>query len=210
MRSRLRGEQRGRQGIDWRRSVRLWSQAGRLATSFVPGAVFYKPGRILALWDVSGSMMAYAGLYLAWLRRLVELSPEVSVFAFGTGLAEVTQWLRHDLTTARAELARLPDLWASGTTIGAALRAVWARERNRSGSRTTVLIVSDGWDVGPPEEVGGALRDMRRAGARIVWVHPLAGTPGFEPRTRALLAARPHLERLLPGDSWQALWDLRI
>lgn len=183
---------------------------GRLTTAWLPRATFYKPGRLLVLWDVSGSMTPYAGLYLAWLRRLVERSPDVSVFAFGTGFAEVTRLLSRDLPAARAELARLPDLWAGGTAIGAALRSLWARSGVQFGGRATVLIVSDGWDVGPPEEVGGALHDIRKAEGRIVWVHPLAGTPGFEPRTRALLAARPHLERLVPGDSWRALWDLRI
>jgi uncharacterized protein with von Willebrand factor type A (vWA) domain len=210
VRSRRRGEPHGRLGIDWRRSVRLWSRMGRLTTAWAPRAAFYKPGRLLVLWDVSGSMTPYAGLYLPWLRRLVNQSADVSVFAFGTGFAEVTQWLAHDLPAARAELARLPDLWAGGTAIGAALRKMWARAGNRYRGGVTVLVISDGWDVGPPEEVSGALYDIRRADGRIVWVHPLAGTPGFEPRTRALLAARPHLERLVPGDSWRALWDLRI
>jgi uncharacterized protein with von Willebrand factor type A (vWA) domain len=44
-----------------------------------------------------------------------------------------------------------------------------------------------------------------------VWLNPLAADPRYEPLTRGMQAALPHLDRLLPGNSiasLEALADL--
>jgi len=46
--------------------------------------------------------------------------------------------------------------------------------------------------------VAGA-RDLSAQAWRIVWLTPLAADPGFEPKTAALVAIRPFLDRL--GDA---------
>ena len=56
-----------------------------------------------------------------------------------------------------------------------------------------MLIVSDGLDVGEPEVLRDAMREIRRRAAGITWLNPLLETPGYEPSSRGMVAARPHI-----------------
>jgi uncharacterized protein with von Willebrand factor type A (vWA) domain len=117
-------------------------------------------------------------------------------------VADVTRALRGPFPLAAAELARLEGLWAGGTRIGGVLTdwletfaARWLRPD------TTVLILSDGWDVGEPEVLERAVRRICAAGSRIYWLNPLQATPGFAPRTRALRTVRPYVAGMFPAAS---------
>ena len=66
-------------------------------------------------------------------------------------------------------------------------------------SRTGVIVVSDGYDTGEPEELGEALAALRRRARRVIWLNPLLGQPGFSPESRGMKAAMPHLDLLAPG-----------
>lgn len=46
---------------------------------------------------------------------------------------------------------------------------------------------------------------LRRLCHRIVWVNPLKGDPGFEPVSRGMRAALPHLDDLVAGDTFDNL-----
>ena len=201
----------GHRDIAWRQSTRQWFRSGRVGTNYVARRTYERPGRIAILWDVSGSMADYLELYLPWLWRLVQLSREVGVFPFGTDIEEVTPLLRQPYRLAQTELSKLSELWAGGTTIGEILdefqqrfAPVWVK------GRCAVIIISDGWDSGSPERIAGVLRQWKRQDARIYWLNPLAATPGFEPRTRALKAAMPYVNRMLSGHSPKALRELYL
>lgn len=164
----------------------------------------------MVLWDVSGSMVDYVDLYLAWLYAMVHVSSDVHVFPFGTHVEDITGTLREPFGTARRHLSRLQRLWAGGTKIGGALQ-LWI---NRYGPRAlrghpTVLIISDGWDVGTPEDLEHALRTLRAHDAGIYWLNPLGDTLGFEPTTRSLRAADPYLDGSLSGATASALLRLQ-
>jgi uncharacterized protein with von Willebrand factor type A (vWA) domain len=58
---------------------------------------------------------------------------------------------------------------------------------------TLVIIVSDGLDVGAPEVLANAMRQLRRRAAAVTWLNPLLETPGYEPSSRGMAAARPHI-----------------
>ncbi|SFU52233.1 VWA domain-containing protein [Alicyclobacillus macrosporangiidus] len=196
----------GTGGLDARRTARLWARWGRPGPRFAARPRFVQPGRLVVLWDVSGSMSAYVPLYLPWLHRLVQSSTRTGVFPFGTELLDATPVLRQPLPRALQALAGLEGPWAGGTSIGEALHQ-WLKVYGPRwlGGGTTVMVISDGWDSGQPEAVAEGLRRMRQSGAVVYWVNPLAATPGFEPRTRALRAALPYVERLVAGDSPEAL-----
>lgn len=66
---------------------------------------------------------------------------------------------------------------------------------------TTVLIISDGWDLGEPGPLGEVLRRIRRNVGRVVWLNPYAAERGFVPATGALQAALPFVDLMTsPGD----------
>jgi len=145
-------------------------------------------------------------LYFPWVYGLVRRLRNIAVFPFGTRVDEITGILRQPFPVARVRLARLEQLWAGGTHIGAVLREWIHRYADRwLRSDTTFIIISDGWDVGPPEELSSALRHLRSFDARLIWINPLMATPGFEPKTKALLAAKPYIDRMVSGHSEQNL-----
>ena len=46
---------------------------------------------------------------------------------------------------------------------------------------------------------------LRRCAHRVVWLNPLAADPRYEPLTRGMRAALPHVDHLLPGNSIASL-----
>ena len=59
---------------------------------------------------------------------------------------------------------------------------------------TTVFLLSDGWDTGEPERLSQEVQRMRRRVHRIVWLNPLLGSDDYQPLTRSLQAALPHID----------------
>jgi uncharacterized protein with von Willebrand factor type A (vWA) domain len=90
--------------------------------------------------------------------------------------------------------------WAGGTRIGECLQDFNRDHAARLvHSRTSVIIVSDGYDTGEPELLAQALATVRRRARRIVWLNPLLNQPGFSPESRGMQAAMPHIDLLAPG-----------
>jgi uncharacterized protein with von Willebrand factor type A (vWA) domain len=95
--------------------------------------------------------------------------------------------------------------WSGGTKIGASLEAVrlgWPRLFDR---RTAVIILSDGWDTGDPDVLGTALGELSRRVGRMIWLNPLLGSPSYEPLTRGVQAALPHLDVFAPAHDLASL-----
>lgn len=57
-----------------------------------------------------------------------------------------------------------------------------------------MLILSDGWDSGEPEIMEAAMTAIHRQASRIIWINPLAGSPGYQPSVRGLQAALPYID----------------
>ena len=68
-----------------------------------------------------------------------------------------------------------------------------------------VVVLSDGWDRGEPELLAAEMQRLRRCAHRVIWLNPLAADPRYEPLTRGMRAALPHVDRLLPGSSLASL-----
>jgi uncharacterized protein with von Willebrand factor type A (vWA) domain len=93
-----------------------------------------------------------------------------------------------------------------GTRIGECLATFnrWHARRLLT-SRSCVMIVSDGYDTGPPELLVRELRRMRQRCPRIVWLNPMMGWEGWRPEARGLKAAVPYLDLLAPAHDLASL-----
>jgi uncharacterized protein with von Willebrand factor type A (vWA) domain len=99
--------------------------------------------------------------------------------------------------------------WSGGTRIGECLRSFnfdWGRRVLGGGA--VVLLISDGWDRGEPGILEGEMARLRRSCHRLVWLNPLLGSPRYEPLTRGMQAALPHVDDFLPVHNLASLQEL--
>ena len=206
---RLRPHPSGRE-LDLRRLVRR-----SLATGGEPIERRFRrridvPRKLVVLCDVSGSMEAYTRGLLLFLHAAVASGRGAEVFAFGTRLTRLTGALRTRDPEQALEAAAADVLdWASGTRIGASLKAFndeWGRRALSRGA--VVVIVSDGWERQDPALVGREMARLARAAYEVVWVSPLKGNVDYQPLAAGMRAALPYIDRFLPGHSIASLEDL--
>jgi uncharacterized protein len=159
--------------------------------------------RIVVFVDISGSMKERTRSHLAFAHALTRAADTVEVFTIGTRLTRITRTLRlRNRAQALATASLLVADWDGGTRIGDALNAFLAVPRFSALARGAALVVlSDGLERGDPTAMGEAVARFSRIAWRTVWLTPLAGDPGFAPRTAGLSAARPFLDELGDGGS---------
>ncbi len=166
-----------------------------------------RPVNIVALCDVSGSMSLYARIFLAFLRGLMSADGRTDVFLFHTRLVRISDLLRDgNGTRALEKLTLMANGFGGGTQIGLNLKRFNDQyARQAVNGRTVLLILSDGYDTGAPEEIGKELQRLKRRGGRIVWLNPLKGWAGYEPVARGMAAALPHLDLFAAANTLDAL-----
>ncbi len=147
-------------------------------------------------------------LYLPWVYQWVK-DRNAGVFAFGTRVVDLTENMHKPFSQVIKTLRKL-DAFGAGTTIGDAILSFDTQWGNRwLSSSTTVVMISDGWDVGSPDVLGWSLARLRQRIRRMVWIHPLMATPGFQPKTRALRVALRYVDAMFAGGDGMALLRLR-
>ena len=164
--------------------------------------------RVVLLIDVSGSMSPYADALLRFAHVLTRANPaRVEVFTLGTRLTRVSRPLRQrdpELAMLAAGTA-VPD-FAGGTRLGETLRVFLDRWGQRGfARRALVTVFSDGWERGDPSLLGEQLARLRRLAHAVFWVNPHAGREGYAPVQSGIVAALPHIDRLLAGHSLATL-----
>jgi len=156
--------------------------------------------RIILVCDTSRSMRPFTRAVLGLPYVLRQALSRVEVFFFSTQLTKATHLLArrspdrvlHDLDLG------VPD-WGGGTRVGAALGAFnrdWARRVGTTGA--VVVLLTDGLDAGDPVELAAEARALRQRCWRLVWLNPLAGGPGFEPKATGMAALLPEVDLMLP------------
>jgi uncharacterized protein len=168
-----------------------------------------RPRRVVLVCDVSGSMTPYARMLLQYLQASVAAHARVEAFVFGTRLTRVTRDLDgRDPDRALQRAAERVTDWSGGTRIGAALAELNREHGRRIGRGAVVVVLSDGWDRGDPDELAAEMARLRRTAHRLLWLNPLAADPRYEPLTRGMRSALPHVDHLLPGNSLASLESL--
>jgi uncharacterized protein len=193
--------------LDARRIVRLALASGGDPIRLVRRERKRRRTKLVVVCDVSGSMDLYSRFLLQVLYALQHAFARVETFAFSTRLVRITDALAGDTyRDALDALARASDGgWSGGTKIGESLESLrvgWPRLFDR---RTAVIVLSDGWDTGDPELLGSALREMGRRAGRIIWLNPLLGSPSYQPLTRGMQAALPHVDVFAPAHDLASL-----
>ena len=169
-----------------------------------------RPRSIVMLCDISGSMERYCRMLLHFMHTMTQGFRCVEGFVFGTRLTRITRCLRERDTDAALErVAQEVRDWGGGTRTGKSLRdfnVLWLRRVLRSSG--IVLIISDGIDRGDPSLLGAEMARLQRSCHRLAWLNPLLGYADYQPVTRGMRAALPHVTQFLPVHNLESLADL--
>jgi uncharacterized protein len=210
MRARLvrreRIRRRGRR-LDLRRTIHRNVSHGGTLIDLAWRRRKIKPLRLVVLLDASGSMSLYTAFFVRFLHGVVDSFREAEAFVFHTRLAHVSPSLRdRDVTRAVDKLALMAQGIGGGTRIGESLATFnrW-HARRVINSRTAVMIVSDGYDTGEPEQLGEEMARLRRRCRRIIWLNPLIGWRDYSPQARGMQAALPYVDLFAPAHNLQSL-----
>ncbi|HQS22661.1 MULTISPECIES: VWA domain-containing protein [unclassified Acidovorax] len=177
-----------------------------------------QPLPLLVLVDVSGSMERYARLLLAFLHAATAPrhtgaaggAVRRDVFAFGTGLTDLTPAFRLADTDAMLQMAShsIND-FAGGTRMGDSLAQLRLQHARRLvGRRTLVLLISDGLDTGTPEVLAQELGWLRRHCGRLLWLNPLLRFEGYAPTARGAAELHRQAHGMVAVHNLSRLQDL--
>ncbi|MFB9570443.1 VWA domain-containing protein, partial [Saccharopolyspora hordei] len=171
----------------------------------------HRPRRVVLLVDVSGSMSPYADALLRFAHVVVRRSPaSTEVFTLGTRLTRVSRQLRQRDPEAALLAAShaVPD-FSGGTRLGETLRVFLDRWGQRGIARGSVVVLfSDGWERGDATELADQMRRLRRLARAVIWANPHAGHDGYQPVQSGIVAAMPHVDRMVAGHSLRSLEDV--
>jgi uncharacterized protein with von Willebrand factor type A (vWA) domain len=210
-RQRSRRSQITRRGqlIDLRRTLRRNIKYGGTVIELAHKRRKRRKPRLVLLCDVSRSMELYSTFLLQFIYALQNtgLRLKVESFVFSTRLTRVTDYFKaNDIATALERIAReVPD-WTGGTRIGDSFLEFNRRWAPRVLDRhTIVLVLSDGLDSGQASVLGTQVEELERRAARVVWLNPLLGEPGYRPIARTMRAALQHVAVFAPANNLASL-----
>ena len=207
-----RRTERARKGArpDLRRALRTHVRHGGADVRIPRRRARVRPRPLVLLLDVSGSMSSYSRALLQFAYAVARGPARVEVFCFGTRLTRVSGALaRRDPDDALRRAAETVVDWQGGTRIGESIREYLRTWAWRGGYRGGVVVVcSDGLERGDPEVLAAAMARLARLASRVFWVNPLKTGPAYEPATRGMRAALPHIDLLVSGHNLASLAGL--
>lgn len=195
---------------DIRRTVRASLKAGGEPIERHFRAPTERLRRLVLVLDVSGSMEPYARALLRFVHAAVAGRQKVEAFALGTRLTRITRELNsRDPDIALHEAGQRVLDWSGGTKLGVGLRQFNDEWGVRGLARNSIVVIlSDGWDRGDPDELATQMERLQRVTHRLVWVNPLKVTPGYAPLARGMAAALPYVDSFVEGHSVAAMQEL--
>jgi uncharacterized protein with von Willebrand factor type A (vWA) domain len=203
---RQRAHRRGRR-LDLRKTIHRNIGHGGEPIELVFKRRKEKPLRLVVMLDASGSMSLYAPFFIRFMHGLLGAFREAEGFVFHTRLIHVSPALRErDAGRAIDRLALIAQGIGGGTRIGESLAAFnrWHAKRVLH-ARSAVMILSDGYETGRPEDLAAEMRALRRRCRRIAWLNPMLGWEGYTPAARGMAAALPYVDLFAPAHDLASL-----
>lgn len=203
---RQRIKRRGRR-VDLRNTIHRSLRHGGTPLDLAYRRRHPRPIKLVMMLDASGSMSLYSSFFIRFVRGLVENLAQAEAFVIHTRLVHVSAVLRErDLEKAVDRMNLLSAGWGGGTRLGENLRRFndnYARQVLNG--RSVVMILSDGYDTGPPELLAEEMARLRRRARRIIWLNPMIGWRGYEPVAQGMAAALPYVDLFAPAHTLDSL-----
>ena len=71
-----------------------------------------------------------------------------------------------------------------------------------------MLLLTDGLERDRDERLATEMDRLHRSSRRLIWLNPLLGYEGFQPRARGIRAMLPHVDEFRPIHSLESMADL--
>ncbi len=204
--------QRDRRGasFDFRRMLRSNALQGGDDITLVYKKRRIKKSRIMLLCDVSGSMQNYSKFFIQFIYALTRELNNFEVAVFSTRMTPITRYLRNkSVEESLEEVSAYVHDWAGGTNIGACIQEFnnkFAHDMLRS--RTTTIVLSDGWDRGDSDLLGTEMKRLQKRSHKLIWLNPLLGNTLYKPLCQGIKTALPFVDHFLPAHSLESLANL--
>ncbi len=205
--SRLKKAARLKKKPDLKRSIRHSMRRGGELHQILFSKHKEKKLKLVLLCDVSKSMELYSRFFIHLIYAFQNACDRIETFVFSTALHRVSELFeQYHLAKAYQIVSERVPQWSGGTTIGKCLQK-FASEYGHAllDKKTVVLILSDGWDTGEPETMRQAMKNIRRASKKIIWLNPLAGSPEFAPEAIGMKTALPYIDVLESAHNLESL-----
>lgn len=198
------------QFLDMRRTLRRNLRYGGELLQLTRQGRQQKRRPLVLLCDISGSMERYARILLKFIYAISNRLERVEAFVFATRLTRVTHQLRQrDVDIALSEAAQFVQDWGGGTRIGESLKTfnyLWGRRVLGQGA--VVIMISDGWDRGDIDLLNREMKRLQLSCRRLIWLNPHLGSANYEPLTRGIQTALPHIDHFMPIHNLASLEQL--
>ncbi|QXJ29159.1 hypothetical protein J5U23_02028 [Saccharolobus shibatae B12] len=152
---------------------------------------------IILLCDISASMKDYIKeiLLLSFFIRRVTNKSEI--FYFSTDVKRVTNFFQVG-SINEIDMKKLVSMvpYGSGTRIGEALYTLRKNHGELLFRKRSVVIFSDGWDLGELDLLERELRNVKHRCKSIIWINPLMDKPSYTPDTRSIKIALKYADLL--------------
>lgn len=194
--------------LDLRRSIRRSLASGGELVRLNYKARALGKSQLVFIFDVSGSMMVYSHFLLQLAGAFVRERRlgRAEAFAFSTDCYRLTPFLAQgELKRALAAAQRAMPGRSGGTKIGYCLEQLLARYGGCFDLRSSVIICSDGWDTGELARLEGAMRALKARSRQIIWLNPLAASPGYAPSAGGMRTALPFVDIFAPAHNPESL-----
>ena len=177
--------------------------------------------QLVVLADVSKSMDLYSAFLIQFLYAFQNVFRRIETFVFSTELHRITAELKQqNFQEALHKLSERQTGWSGGTRIGHSLHTLVSEYSRLLNRETIVVILSDGWDTEDiratvlnrgtdipdiPGSLAETMQRMQQKARKVIWLNPLAGQPGYEPRTAAMQAALPYIDVFAPAHNVESM-----
>lgn len=200
---------RGRQ-LHFRRTLRRAIQTGGIPCKLEFKIKKKPPLHIVIFVDVSGSMDPYSLFFARFAHAMTGGFSHVDTYLFHTRLLPITGALYEaNPIKMMLKLAAITKGWSGGTKIGESLatfNAVHARGLKKS--RTIAILISDGYDTSPVEQLSVELGKLKKRCRKLIWLNPLLGRESYQPISQGMQAAQKHIDLFAPAHNLRSLLQL--
>ena len=205
--SRLTRPSKKRKVLDLKRTFRASMRRGGNWTQMVFSEKKDQKLRLVLLCDVSKSMDLYSRFFVHLIYAFQNAYDKIETFVFSTAIHRVTEILDyHEFTRAFEIISERVPQWSGGTRIGSCFQQFLKQHAWRLlNKKTTVLILSDGWDTGEPQALEAAMRRIQKSSKKVIWLNPLAGNPNYSPEVTGMKTALPFVDVFATAHNLESL-----